>query len=93
MSSIILANIDIAPLLDARKFLVNAIKETRNELEKAGAIKAFEICYDLSCKFMRRILAYRGIEVASPRESFRLAGQEKLIKNAEIWFEFIKKKA
>lgn len=47
-------------------------EKARSELEKAGAIQAFEICYELSWKTMKRILAYRGLEANSPREVFRL---------------------
>lgn len=41
---------------------------------------------------MKRVLVYRGIEVASPREVFHAAAQEKLIDNLDSWFEFFRKR-
>lgn len=92
MPNFITGNIEISPLLNAHVFLTKAIKEAKTELEKAGAIQAFEFCYELSWKYMKRILAFRGIEVSSPREVFRAAAQEKLISDVEFWFEVIKKR-
>lgn len=37
-------------------------------------------------------MAFRGIEVNSPREVFRLASKEQLIDDVSIWFDFIKKR-
>ncbi len=92
MNKLILGNIDIRPLLKASQFLQHGIDEAKTALEKAGAIQAFEFCYELAWKTMKRILAYRGVEEASPREVFRAAGREKLIDNVELWFEFVKKR-
>lgn len=88
----ILGEIDIDSLLKAQVFLDFALKEAESELEKAGAIQAFEMAYELAWKTMKRVLAFRGIEVASPREVFRLAAQEKWIVDPEVWFEFIVKR-
>ena len=88
----ILGDLNIDPLLKAQSFLTMAIQVARSELEKAGAIQAFEICYELSWKTMKRILAYRGIEVNSPREVFRNAARDKLIDDLDYWFEFIEKR-
>ena len=92
MSVLILGDLNIDPILKAQAFLKMAIEEARSDLEKAGAIQAFEICYELSWKTMKRILSYRGIEANSPREVFRLAAQEKLINELDSWFDFIEKR-
>jgi len=92
VSEIILGDIHIGPILRAQHFLISAIQNAPSELEKAGAIQAFEFCYELAWKLMRRILAYRGIEVNSPREVFRAAAKEKMIDDLDHWFEFIKKR-
>src|SRR3990167_7801078 len=89
---IILDHINISPLIKAEEFLAHAVCEAKSELEKAGAIQAFEFSYELAWKTLKRVLAYRGIEVASPRETFRAAALEKLIEDPETWFEFIQKK-
>lgn len=89
MTKIILENINITPLIKAQAFLQAAIDEAKSQLEKAGAIQSFEMTYELAWKIIKRVLAYRGMDVASPREVFRAAAQEKLIDNPEVWFEFI----
>jgi hypothetical protein len=61
MSTYILKDIDIDPMLKAQQFLLSAIKEARSNLEKAGAIQGFEFCYELAWKLMKRVLSYRGI--------------------------------
>jgi nucleotidyltransferase substrate binding protein (TIGR01987 family) len=60
--------------------------------EKAGAVQAFEFCYELAWKLMKRILEMRGLEVGSPKDTFRKAFEEQLIDDPELWFEFQKKR-
>ena len=56
--------------------------------DKAGAIQAFEFCYELSWKAMKKALDLLGQESASPKDTFRKAAKEKIISDPEIWFEF-----
>lgn len=92
MSNIILGEIDISPLLEAKKTLDFGIANAQSDLEKAGAIQAFEYTYELCWKTMKRILANQNIETSIPKDIFRTAAQFNLIKDAEIWFKFIKKR-
>ena len=94
MSNTVEGNIDITSLVNTRDFLERAITAAKanTEITMAGAIQAFECCYELSWKTMQRILAYRGNKIASPRSAFRLAAQEQLIADPEIWFGFIKQR-
>lgn len=89
---LILNEIDITPLLKAYERLHHAVLNAKTELEKAGAIQYFEICYELSWKYLKRVLAYQGKEVNSPKPTFREAALEKLIDDPEIWFDFAKKR-
>lgn len=57
-----------------------------------GAVKAFEICYELSWKTMKRILEFRGLEVGAVRDVFREATRLKLLDDAEKWFSYIIKR-
>jgi nucleotidyltransferase substrate binding protein (TIGR01987 family) len=65
---------------------------TSTEQEKAGAIQAFEYCFELTWKTMRRLLAVRGQTLNSPREVIRAAALESFIDNPELWFDFLKKR-
>jgi len=59
---------------------------------RSGVIQNFEVAYELSWKFMRRWLAFNiGNSVVDgiPRfELFKLAVENGLISNSEIWFDF-----
>lgn len=67
-------------------------KNLGSDQEKAGAVQAFEFCYEMSWKLMKRVLEIRGLEVGSPKDTFRKAQEEKLIDDIELWFEFQKKR-
>ena len=60
--------------------------------DKAGAIQAFEFCYELAWKTMKRVLSLHGLETGSPKDTFRKAAQEHLIDDPEQWFDFQKKR-
>jgi nucleotidyltransferase substrate binding protein (TIGR01987 family) len=59
---------------------------------RSGVIQNFEVAYELSWKFMKRWLAFNmGNSVVDgiPRfELFKLAAENGLITNPEIWFDF-----
>ena len=77
--------ISIKPLISTRNFLAEIIQDAESDYEKAGAIQAFEVCYELAKKTIRKVLLLRAQEVPiTPKEIFRLAGLEGLIRDAEI---------
>src|SRR3989442_989655 len=85
--------LNLKPLISTCNFLAEIIQNARNVYEKAGAIQAFEVCYELAKNTIRKVLLLRAQEVhITPKEIFRLAGLEDLIPNAETWFEFAKKR-
>lgn len=89
---IIIDNVNIEPLVKAfdkfEKFRIN----DKTEQERAGIIQAFEYCFELSWKTMKRLLEERGRIANSPREAFRMAALEGFITDPEIWFDFLKKR-
>jgi nucleotidyltransferase substrate binding protein (TIGR01987 family) len=44
----------------------------------------------LMWKTLKKILAKNGLEVNSPRETFREAGRSRVIARVEPWMEFVK---
>ena len=88
----IINDIDISSLLKALKKFESFRLNINTDQEKAGAIQAFEYCYELLWKNMKRFLGQNGIIVNSPKETFRAAALEGLIDDPEIWFDFIKKR-
>lgn len=84
--------IDISSLKKAYSIFEKFRANLNSDQEKAGAVQAFEFCYELAWKTMRKILQAQGLEVESPKEAFRQAFVIKLIDNPEIWFEFQRKR-
>lgn len=65
--------IDITVLKNAR----NQFEEFRKDIStgKAVSIKAFEFCYELSWRMMKRFLHALGKDIDAPRTIFRAARQ------------------
>lgn len=89
---IIIDNVNIEPLVKAFDKFEQFRKNDKTEQERAGTIQAFEYCFELSWKAMKRLLEERGRTANSPREVFRIAALEGLISDPEIWFDFLKKR-
>jgi len=80
--------IDIQPLLKTKLLLEKVLQEgTSSELEEMGGVQAFEIAYELSWKTLKKVLMSKGVEVYSPKETFRKAAAEGLIREFEVWGE------
>ena len=45
-------------------------------LEKEGVIQRFEYSFELAWKMMKRVLESHGLEVGSPKDTFRKAALE-----------------
>jgi nucleotidyltransferase substrate binding protein (TIGR01987 family) len=84
--------VDVTNLLKAQEVFERFRQHLGTDQEQAGAIQAFEFCYELAWKTMKRILSVRGLDVQSPREAFRVAALNKLISDPERWFLFLEKR-
>ncbi|MCE8167802.1 MAG: nucleotidyltransferase substrate binding protein [Candidatus Moeniiplasma glomeromycotorum] len=85
-------SVDYSSLVKARNTLSRILQTSQNEAEKMGVVKAFEICYELSWKIVKKILEFRGVEADTARDVFREAARLKLLFDAEIWFSYIAKR-
>lgn len=63
-----------------------------SELERAGLIKEFEICFELSWKVLKDLLSYEGCEAKNPREVIRKSFESEYIDedDCEIFLEILK---
>lgn len=84
--------LDIEPLINARNFLKKALQEAETELEIAGTIQAFEVCYELAYKTCRKIVNLRGSSVHTAKEVFRIAGLDGLVPDTEAWLDYVDKR-
>lgn len=71
--------------------LDDSLKKDPNldDLYLDGTIKRFEFVFELSWKLMKGYLEYNGIEVNSPRESFRQAFKNSILDNATDWIKMM----
>ena len=81
--------VDIENFLTARKVFEDFRKNINTDQEKAGAIQAFEFCYELAWKIMKRILENPDKSLYYKKAIFREAAVAGLISDPRIWFEFI----
>ena len=88
----IIGKTNIEPLIKAFKKFEEFRVNDKTEQERAGTIQAFEYCFELAWKTMKRLLAERGVTTNSPRETLRAAAAEKFIFNLESWFDFLEKR-
>jgi nucleotidyltransferase substrate binding protein (TIGR01987 family) len=84
--------INLEPLKKAHATLERFTQNNTTEQEQAGTIQAFEFCYELSWKMIKRVLNNEGIEVNSPRGAFREAGKNGMIEDVKLWFNFLEKR-
>jgi nucleotidyltransferase substrate binding protein (TIGR01987 family) len=78
-------------LVDLQKsvdFLEAVLAKPKDDYMRAAAIQAFEICFELSWKYLQAKLAEEGLEANSPRSTFRESGQAGLIDDVEDWLQF-----
>jgi nucleotidyltransferase substrate binding protein (TIGR01987 family) len=66
-----------------------AVNEAITDLEIDGTIKRFELCYELSWKLIKEILANLGIICKNPRDCFKQAFINDLIKDEDVWLDMI----
>lgn len=85
----LIEGIDISGLLRARKKFEEFRLHLDTEQNKAGSIQAFEFCYELSWKIMKRFCEKAGTTPYTLKEIFREAAVSGLISDPRIWFKFI----
>ncbi|HDL15131.1 MAG TPA: nucleotidyltransferase, partial [Euryarchaeota archaeon] len=69
--------------------LETAAKEAKTDLEIDGTIKRFELCYELSWKLIKEVMANQGIICKNPRDCFKQAFINDLISDEDIWLKMI----
>ncbi|MCL0051749.1 nucleotidyltransferase substrate binding protein [Thermodesulfovibrionales bacterium] len=69
--------------------LESGAEQSINDLDIDGTIKRFELCYELSWKFIKEYLADVGIICKNPRDCFKSAFSNNLIDNEVSWLKMI----
>jgi len=55
-------------------------------------VKRFEFTYEMAWKALKRYLDFLGIEAKNPREVFKEAYSQQVIKNEEVWLDMIEQR-
>jgi nucleotidyltransferase substrate binding protein (TIGR01987 family) len=84
--------IDLSKILKAQATFEKFRQNLDTEQNQAGAVQAFEFCYELAWKIMKRFLDTQGIEAISPKDTFRKAALAHIIDDPEAWFDFQEKR-
>jgi nucleotidyltransferase substrate binding protein (TIGR01987 family) len=77
---------------NAFKVFKEAVLEIKNpsNLEKEGTIQRFEFSHELAWKVMKDFLSDQGIQgIIGSKDATRLAFQNEIIEDGEIWMEMI----
>ena len=82
----------LASLIKARNVFEDFRQNMETDRDKSGAIKAFELCFELTWKTMQKILQKEGVQSSSPKGVFREAAALGLINNPKTWFTFVDKR-
>jgi len=69
--------------------LKEALPEVRDDLDRDGVIQRFEFTVELLWKTLKIILAYQGVECASPRRCIKEAFRAGLIEDDEILLDML----
>jgi len=77
-------------LKSALSRLQDGVNTVEDDLDRDGVIQRFEFTFELVWKTIQEYAKYKGLEVVSPRDSFRIAADLGIIDNPEIWFDFLK---
>jgi nucleotidyltransferase substrate binding protein (TIGR01987 family) len=67
--------------------LEKALKEPYSEYIRDAVIQRFEFTYELAWKTLQAYLATVDLIVLSPKETLKVAYQQKLLINADAWSE------
>lgn len=86
------SSLSVESLERAFSFLDSFSEHDCTEQEKAGIIKAFEICYELSWKMLKKALFIKGVNVNTPKDVFREAAGANLISDPRPWFKFLEER-
>jgi nucleotidyltransferase substrate binding protein (TIGR01987 family) len=84
---------------NARVKFTSAI-ERENEIKLQGfediyldlIVKRFEYTYEMSWKALKRVLEFLGLEANNPRNVFKEAFAQGLIKDEEVWLDMIEQR-
>jgi nucleotidyltransferase substrate binding protein (TIGR01987 family) len=87
-SHTLINTIDAQSLINAYAKFEEFRQDLSTEKDRIATIQAFEFCFELSWKTMKRLLNKRNVTATSPREIIRAAALEGFIEDPETWFVF-----
>jgi len=77
-------------LSEASQRLKEASELESTRIHKDATIQRFEFTFELAWKTMQEYIRDQGLDCKSPKSCFGTAAEIGLIKDLEIWFEYLK---
>ena len=74
---------------DAYNQLHEGIALAKDELDKDGVIQRFEFTFELLWKTLKIFLEYQGIDVRTPRDTFKESFRIELITDNEVFLDML----
>lgn len=74
---------------DLEHALTHLEKAKKDDFYFAGIAKQFEVCFEYAWKFLKQRVEEEGLEAVSPKEAIKQAGHIGLIKDVELWLDFL----
>ena len=82
--------ISLTALLKAQQKFELFSANLQTEQDKAGAIQAFEFCFELAWRTLKKVLEKQQTDkLLGPRDTIRMGAHYRFINNPELWFEFL----
>lgn len=77
-------------LTEANQRLKEASNLEPTRIHKDATIQRFEFTFELAWKTIQEYIRDQGFDCKSPKSCFRTAAEIDLIRDLEIWFEYLK---
>lgn len=85
-------DINFSSIEKALASLEDALSQKMDEYRRDGAIQRFEYTFELSWKFMQKVLKVEGVYASSPMQVFREAKNADLIEDFDHWVSLLKQR-
>jgi nucleotidyltransferase substrate binding protein (TIGR01987 family) len=79
----------IEDLTKANQRLKEASELEPTRIHKDATIQRFEFTFELAWKTIQEYVRDQGLDCKSPKNCFRTAAEIDLMKNPEVWFEYL----
>lgn len=82
-------NLQFSQLVNALTRLKEARALPSTQINRDATIQRFEFTFELTWKLLQNFIRKEGLQAFGPRDAIRAAAQFDLIKDIDLWFDFL----